>query len=246
MALEVARPVRLPPDHMSICYCTLAIHPPYRDRARLLCQDLAPARVLVLTDAPADFDDLPVHTIAHQPTGPMAVDYREKLGPTGNGQGAAAYHDKRFALEAALRFADTAIFLDADSRVTQTPPALAPAPGLAAVPVVSNSISGHLEACGTWRLPAFRELATVVTGGCEVLRAAPWCHESCLAVTRDPQTSRFFETWDRVALWMQRNDLFSGEGGAIGLAAFCAGWTVDWESLSPLWALVQHESGGPK
>lgn len=231
---------------MSVCYCTLAIHAPYRSRARLLCQDLAPASVLVLTDQPSDFADLAVHSIAHQPTGPMAVDYREKLAPTGNGQGAAAYHDKRFALEAALRLADTALFLDADSRVTAPPPTLTLTSGLAAVPVVRNSIAAHLQTSGSWRLPAFEALARALTGDAQALDSAPWCHESCIAVTRNTQTPRFFEVWGQAAKWMQENGLFSGEGGAIGLAAFCAGWTVDWQGLSPLWAQVQHESGGPK
>jgi hypothetical protein len=47
-----------------------------------------------LTDEPDDFAALPVRAIPHAPTGPMAVDYLARLPPTGEGRGAAAYHDK--------------------------------------------------------------------------------------------------------------------------------------------------------
>ena len=47
----------------SVCFCTLAIHAPYRRRARLLCADTAPAPWVVLTDEPSDFADLPVRAI---------------------------------------------------------------------------------------------------------------------------------------------------------------------------------------
>src|SRR5216110_805184 len=105
---------------MTVCFCTLAIHAPYRRRARRLCA--APTLPwIVLTDEPADFATLPVRAIRHAPTGPMAVDYLARLSPTGEGRGAAAYHDKRFALLAALEDFDTAIYVDADSRISSLP-----------------------------------------------------------------------------------------------------------------------------
>ena len=94
---------------MAVCFCTLAIHPPYRQRARSLCSHFPSAPWVVLTDQPADFTDLPVRAVRHLPTGPMAIDYRQHFAPTGNGRGAAAYHDKRFALQVALQEFDTAI-----------------------------------------------------------------------------------------------------------------------------------------
>jgi hypothetical protein len=140
---------------VAVCFCTLAIHAPYRRRARMLCADTAPAPWVILTDEPTDFADLPVRAVRHVPTGPMAVDYLERLAPTGDGRGAAAYHDKRFALQAALQDLDTAIFLDADSRVDPLPLIDAFPPGVAVLPIVRESIAAHLEACGSWRLPAF-------------------------------------------------------------------------------------------
>lgn len=231
---------------MSICFCTLAIHPPYRERARLLCADLAPASCVVLTDEPADFSDLPVRAVRHVPTGPMAADYLQRLSPTGEGRGAAAYHDKRFALQAALEHADSAIFLDADSRVN-APPALAGfPPGLAVVPLVRKSIAEHLSTCGSWRLPSFVELARDLMGDPAALEAAGWCHETCYAVTKDGNERRFFEAWDRAAAFMQRLGVYSGEGGVMGLAAAYAGWGIDYDAIVPFAAAVQHEGGGPK
>src|SRR5215217_8234297 len=62
-------------DSMTVCFCTLAIHAPYRRRARHLCGTATTVPWIVLTDEPEDFADLPVRAIRHTPTGPMAVDY---------------------------------------------------------------------------------------------------------------------------------------------------------------------------
>ena len=231
---------------MAVCFCTLAIHAPYRRRARLLCADTAPAPWVILTDEPADFADLPVRAIRHAPTGPMAIDYLQRLAATGNGDGAAAYHDKRFALQAALQDFDTAIFLDADSRI----PALllidAFPSGLAVLPVIRESIAVHLETCGPWRLPAFVAVARDLMGDPEVLHAARWCQETCYAVTKDGNEHRFFWAWERAAGFMQRRGVYSGEGGIMGLAAAYAGWSTDYEVLANIIPLIQHEGGGPK
>jgi hypothetical protein len=231
---------------MAICFCTLAIHAPYRRRARLLCADPASAPWIVLTDEPDDFADLPVRAIRHVPTGPMAIDYLQRLAPTGNGRGAAAYHDKRFAIQAALRDFDTAIFLDADSRIEALPPLDAFPSGLAVVPVVRKSIADHLETCGSWRLSAFAALARDLMGDPDALQVARWCHETCYAVTRDGHEDRFFRAWAHAAEFLQRQGVYSGEGGVMGLAAAYAGWSTDYDVLASLAPAIQHEGGGPK
>ncbi|HLL76603.1 MAG TPA: hypothetical protein VK421_15220 [Pyrinomonadaceae bacterium] len=230
----------------SVCFCTLAIHAPYRRRARLLCSDAPQVPWLILTDEPDDFADLRVRAVRHSPTGPMAVDYLARLPPTGEGRGAAAYHDKRFALMAALEEFDTAVFVDADSRIDGLPrPGVFP-PGLAVLPVVRKSVAEHLETCGPWRRPAFAELALALAGDADILRDARWCHETVLAVTRDGRESRFFAAWSRAADFLQERGVYSGEGGVIGLAAVCAGWGVDYEALVEVAASIRHEGGGPK
>jgi hypothetical protein len=230
---------------VTVCFCTLAIHAPYRRRARLLFA--APTIPwLVLTDEPDDFADLPVRAIRHVATGPMAVDYLALLPPTGEGRGAAAYHDKRFALLAALQDFDTAVYVDADSRISDLPPIGVFPSGLGVLPVVQKSIAEHLETCGTWRLPVFVELARYLTGDAEILQAARWCHETLVAVTKDGRESRFFAAWALAADFLQARDVYSGEGGVIGLAAAYAGWSVDYEALTRIAAAIQHEGGGPK
>lgn len=201
---------------------------------------------VVLTDEPDDFADLPVRAIPHAPTGPMARDYLARLPQTGEGRGAAAYHDKRFALIAALQNFDTAIYVDADSRITSLPQLGIFPPGLAVLPVVRKSIAEHLETCGSWRTSVFEELARDLTGNADLLLNARWCHETIVAVTKDGRESRFFAAWAFAAEFLQGRSVYSGEGGVIGLAAAYAGWTVDYEALTGIGAAVQHEGGGPK
>jgi hypothetical protein len=231
---------------MTVCFCTLAIHAPYRRRARLLCADATAVPWVILTDEPAEFSGLPVRAIRHAPTGPMAVDYLARLPPTGEGRGAAAYHDKRFALLAALEDFDTAIYVDADSRIDALPPPGVFPPGLAVLPVVRKSISEHLETCGSWRMPAFEDLAQHLTGNTDILETGRWCHETFVAVSRDGRESQFFAAWSLAADFLQTRGVYSGEGGVIGLAAAYAGWSVDYEALTSIAAGIRHEGGGPK
>lgn len=176
----------------------------------------------------------------------MAVDYLANLPLTGEGRGAAAYHDKRFALLAALQDFDTAIYVDADSRINRLPPIGVFSSGLAVLPVVQKSIGEHLETCGTWRLPFFAELAQDLTGDVKILSSARWCHETLIAVTSDGKETSFFDAWERGANFLQTRGVYSGEGGVIGLAAAYAGWSVDYEALTGIGASIQHEGGGPK
>lgn len=231
---------------MTVSFCTLAIHAPYRRRARLLCADAPTVPWLVLTDEPEDFTGLAVQAIRHTPTGPMAVDYLTRLPRTGDGRGAAAYHDKRFALIAALQKSDTAIYVDADSRIARLPRLGTFPSGLAVVPVVRKSVAEHLQTCGSWRMAAFVQLARHLTGNADILHSARWCHETLVAVTKDGHESRFFAAWELGADFLQAAGVYSGEGGVIGLAAAYAGWTVDYQALKRIAASIQHEGGGPK
>lgn len=229
------------------CFCTLAIHPPYRQRARLLIADTPGMPWIVLTDEPDDFADLPVSTIRHAPTGPMATDFLTRLPPTGQGRGRPAYHDKRFVLQAALSEFDSAIFVDADSRITSVPrlPHFRPG-GLSVLTEVQATITDHLSRYGQARLPAFEQLAVDLMGDAHALKSARWCHEALFVVTRDGSEPRFFEAWARAADFLHAREVFTGEGGAIGLAAAYAGWTVDYKCLRRLGAATRHEGLGPK
>lgn len=228
------------------CFCTLAIHVPYRRRARLLIADAPHVPWLVLTDEPQDFADLPVRAVKHAPTGPMAADFQTKFPPTGKGLGRPAYHDKRFALQAALKDFDTAIFIDADSRITSLPRLPSFAPGIAVDKYLRTTITDHLNRYGQWRRPALEQLALELTGDIRVLNTARWCGEALFAVTKDGNESKFFEAWERSAKFLQDREVYSGEGGVIGLAAAYTGWIVDYHTLTKLAAAIQHEGLGPK
>ena len=236
---------RLPGRNASVCFCTLAIHGPYRERARLLVGDV-PGPWVVLTDEPAEFEGLAVRAIKHQPTGPMAIDFGPRPPAVGIERGEPAYHDKRFALQAALEEFETAIFVDADTRVRALPKLPVFKAGIAVTKVVNASIAEHLSRYGSHRRPAFEKLAVQLTGDVEMINSARWCSEALFAITKDGNEGKFFETWARGAELLQSEGLFTGEGGVIGLAAVCAGWTVDYETLGKLARKMQHEGGGPK
>jgi hypothetical protein len=227
-------------------FCTLAVHPPYRQRAKLLLSDAPGVPWIVLTDEPDDFLGLPVRVIRHVPTGPMATDFLKTISTTGNGRGAPAYHDKRFAIQAALREFDTAIFIDADSRLTALPTLPNFRAGIAVVKEVDSNIAEHLSRWGQHRTSAFEQLAIELTGDAENLKSARWCSEALFAVTKDGNENKFLDAWARGAEFLQRKGLFTGEGGVIGLAALYAGWTVDYKALKKLDAARRHEGGGPK
>jgi hypothetical protein len=162
------------------------------------------------------------------------------------GTGTAAYHDKRFALTAALEQFNTAVYIDADSRISgrillPTFPA-----GIAAHSETRWSIEQHLAVYGSWRKPAFEELAKRLFGDDDILNTAQWCPENLVAITKDGRESRFFEAWTEAAEFLQARNIYSGEGGVIGLAAAFAGWEINFDVLKPLVTVLHHEAGGPK
>src|SRR5215211_7772711 len=225
---------RLPNRSANVCFCTLAVHEAYRRRARLMIGDVPEGPWVVLTDEPGEFKDLRVRAIKHVPTGPMAIDFLTKLQGIGNERGGAAYHDKRFALQAALDEFETAIFVDADTRIRSRLKLPSFRPGIAVVKVVDASIEEHLSRWGSHRRPAFERLAVELTGDAAVIKSARWCSEALFAITKDGSERKFFEAWGRGAELLQRVGVFSGEGGVIGLAAVCAGWTVDYKTMRKL------------
>ena len=229
----------------NVCFCTLAIHPPYRRRAQLLVADAPGVPWIVFTDEPRDFEKLPVRAVHHTPTGPMAIDFRS-MPIFGQGRGQPAYHDKRFVLQAALEEFDTAIFVDADTRIRYLPRLPRFPPGIAFAKVLQTTVSDHLQRYGQHRRPAFEQLATELIGDRGALNNAQWCAEALFAVTKDGNEARFFAAWERSASFLQSREVYSGEGGVIGLAALYAGWTVDYGSLTKLAKATQHEGRGPK
>ncbi|HEX6719694.1 MAG TPA: hypothetical protein VF088_21495 [Pyrinomonadaceae bacterium] len=231
---------------MNVCFCTLAIHAPYRRRARRLIGDMCGVPWVVLTDEPDNFEGLAVRAVRHVAVGPMARDFLVNPALAGNTTGLPAYHDKRFVLQEALKDFDTAIFMDADTRLRSLPRLPQFRPGIAVTKVLRGSIAEHLSRWGSERRPVFEQLALHLGGGVEMLERVRWFNEALFAVTKDGNENRFFEAWGRAAEFLQSKGVFTGEGGVIGLAAAYAGWTVDYDSLDKLAASSTHEGRGPK
>ncbi|HEU4835508.1 MAG TPA: hypothetical protein VFS90_13860 [Pyrinomonadaceae bacterium] len=230
----------------SVGFCTLAVHEAYRRRARLLVEDVKEVPWVVLTDEPEEFEGLRVKAIRHMPVGPMAKDFVTRLGTMGNGRGRPAYHDKRFALKAALEEFETAIFVDADTRVSSLPRLPVFPAGIAVTKEVNASIAEHLSRYGSHRRPVFEKLAVELLGDVGMIESARWCSESLFAITKDGNEKKFFEVWERGAEFLSDEGFFTGEGGVIGLAALCVGWTVDYKTMGKLAGAMRHEGGGPK
>ena len=212
----------------------------------MLVGDVPRGPWVVLTDEPREFEGLPVRAIKHQPTGPMAIDFGTRSPQMGIELGEPAYHDKRFALQAALEEFETAIFVDADTRVRALPRLPVFGPGISVTKYLNATIAEHLTRYGSHRRPAFEKLAVELTGDVEMINSARWCSEALFAITKDGNEGKFFEAWGRGAEWLQSEGMFTGEGGVIGLATVCAGWTVDYETMGKLARKMQHEGGGPK
>jgi hypothetical protein len=212
----------------------------------LLCADAPTVPWIVLTDKPEDFSGLRVKALIHNPVGPMAIDFLTTLPPTGNGRGRPAYHDKRFVLRTALQDFKTAIFVDADSRIRAIPRLPVFPDGIAVSAELQTNVAGHLQKWGTARRPAFEELACALTGSVDILESAKWCGEWLFAVTKDGRESKFFDTWEYAAEFLHTREVFSGEGGVIGIAAAVAGWNPDYEAMRRLETKIKHEGQGPK
>ena len=93
---------------------------------------------------------------------------------------------------------------------------------------------------------AFADLARHLTGDEDILRKAPWCHETRMAVTKDGRETSFFSAWGHAAEFLQARGVYSGEGDVVGLAAAIAGWRVDYEALAGVASAIRHEGEGPK
>jgi hypothetical protein len=176
----------------------------------------------------------------------MAIDFLTSLPPTGNGRGRPAYHDKRFVLQTALQHFDTAIFVDADTRIRTLPRLPNFSPGIAVPGELQTNIAAHLRRWGSARIPAFEQLTCVLTTDINLMERAKWCGEWLFAITKDGSESKFFETWAFAAEFLRARNVLTGEGGVIGIAAAVAGWRVDYRALSKLEAVFQHEGHGPK
>jgi hypothetical protein len=136
------------------------------------------------------------------------------------------YHDKRFVLEKALEKFKTAIFIDADTKIIDSPATSfkieLPTEGIHAMHV-ANLIQ-HMQYYTPERLYHFKKLSKKL----EIdLNSASFVGESLFAVSVEGnKTSEFFRQWDSIASYLQLHGIHAGAGNAIGLAAAKAGLEI--------------------
>ena len=192
---------------MSNIFCTLAIGESYAGLAAFLIADLETynAPSLVVTDTPKLFEKFRHVTI---------VEHRPKQ---------FTYHDKRIALKEALKLADTAIFVDADTaiwfgadrRVVSKALVHSFPPGLHA---------SRLFPPGHFDYPHIELKAK--QWGYEFDRNVITYWEGLFALSKDKNMENFFSYWDRFAEEArERGHNGSGEGTCFGIAAEAAGIT---------------------
>ena len=186
-------------------FCTLAIGENYASLAAFLVADLETYGIptVVVTDQPKHFAKFSNATV---------VEHRPKQ---------FSYHDKRIALQVALKQGDTAIFVDADTaiwfgadrRTVRRALAYSFPPGLHAARLfpAGHFEYPHIEAkAREWGLEFDRNVITY------------W--EGLFALTKDQALETFFSNWERFATEAgERGYNGAGEGTCFGIAAEAAG-----------------------
>ncbi len=209
---------------MSYCFCTLALGSGYTTLAAQLAGDLqryAPGtRIVVLTDHPQLLESCSnVDAIYHR--------QRSTLG----------YNDKLSVVSRALDSFDTAIFIDADSRV------LAPVqldaemfrPGLRAWLIrkwaYMQDIYDKSPQAPQWQKDDLR-IMRLLKDRCAIgedERETPFVVECLFSITRDgtAETEKFLKRWNSLAEFCERQQFYRHEGYALGLAAKLQGFPIE-------------------
>jgi hypothetical protein len=190
---------------MSNVFCTLAVGEKYVEYTKFLAADLAAyqAPLVVLTDSPAAFRTFPnAHVVEHRP--------KEWF-----------FHDKRLALQEALKLGDTAIFVDADTTIwfgadrREVRKALAYSfpPGLHAQRLFPEEY---------YHYPHLEEIAR--QWGFKFNRNVISYWEALFALRKDKQVDSFFAHWERFAEEARQTGTNGyGEGTSFGIAAEASG-----------------------
>lgn len=210
----------------NLAFCTLAMTPRYCGLAARFAasvQEFMPGTmVVILTDHPLFFRGL---------ENCISVPHRQ--------QGIRhCFHDKRLVLEQTLRQFETAILVDADSRLTDPlPTAIDWLPGLTSGN--TNAILAH--GANRKDLSLQRILAYGATDLGVTLDEAYFVHESLLVVRRDRDRElEFLQRWGRLARYLELRGVYAGEGNAIGLAAAAVGWCPQRQGWDALKGAVEH------
>ncbi len=202
------------------CFCTLALGNKYRCLAKELAADLeiySPGTsLLVYTDLPQDFCNNP---------NILAFKHRQKGIK-------CCYNDKRFVIAEALSRYNSAIWVDADTKIVATiPDDIEWLPG-----ITSGNFQRIFEHSRNKRVPTITALIKQLGAKLNIsLDNTCFVHEALFVVTRDGDKEKeFIKQWGIAARFFELKGMHDGEGNSIGLAANKVGWTVrsnNWEYL---------------
>lgn len=191
-----------------IGFCTMAFgHRRYKvmamDLARGLAEFIPNSQLIVMTDETSFFNNQPNIIPIHKP--PVGILH--------------CYHDRRFALKAALERFSVAIAIDADTKVKHTPDlSITWEPGLTSI---TENLVQHSERYAPGRLTLFRELARKLKVN---LDEVSWVGEALLILKPDQgKELAFLDAWGRIARYLELRGIHAGEGNSIGLAAAVSG-----------------------
>ena len=190
---------------MANVFCTLAMGENYAGHAAFLIADLAAYQVptVVLTDSPNHFKRFRNVTI---------VEHRPKQ---------FSYHDKRLALQAALRLGETAIFVDADTAIW-----------FGADRRLVREALNHTFSTGIHASKLFPEDHFVFPHtekiarewGLQFNRNVITYWEGLFALTKHDRLDKFFAIWEQFAGEARERDYNgAGEGACFGIAAEASG-----------------------
>lgn len=202
------------------CFCTLALGEKYRSLAKNLAKDLetySPGTTLVIcSDELKDFKYCSnILAFKHQQTGILHC-----------------YNDKRFVIAKALKHFNTAIHIDADTRIiADVPEDIEWSPGITGR---HRNLLEHVKKVAPERLPLLQKITRKLN---IELETADFIGESLYAVTRDGKEEQFIEQWGTIGHYLELQGMHSGDGNVMGLAAAKVGWrtTKDgWDRLNQI------------
>lgn len=205
----------------NFCFCTLAFGAKYHLMAKELAHNLQQyspeTKLIVGTEKPHDFKS-EENIIAFKLTQQGVLH---------------CYNDKRFVLEKALAQFRTAIYIDADTKITKTIPNNIVFP--------SGMIGCHknmLQHISKYRPQDLEKLTTMAAKLKINFEQAQWIGESLFIVTRDEGKEKdFLKTWSKLATYSELRGMYSGEGSIMGLAAAKVGWQI---SRDEVWDILKE------
>jgi hypothetical protein len=209
------------------CFASLALGRSYRDMAKLLASDLArfaPDQILVIaTDAPEEFAACAnVRTLAHRQVGLFRC-----------------INDKRFAISFALaNYAETVIFIDADTRVIGELPGEIRMDSPIAT-VWTPNLAEHAESwLGPKEKRSFQRTARAFGSD---PATAKFIWDNLFAVRRDQGRERvFLQIWGLVTQSFDFQGANITDGYCMSIAASVVGWNPSEDGLQPIDRMRLH------